>query len=126
METTTRSALLIYTVVAAGINSGAFFVFSSVAMITTSFSRIYRQENPGRIGLIQPRAAAFTFNGGYANVESRTECVPRIATGRHSKGKVGDEARGAAGYGTTANGGATAGGTGSSVAGCFIYRPLRQ
>ena len=32
METTARSALLIYTVVAAGINSGAFFVFSNFVM----------------------------------------------------------------------------------------------
>lgn len=32
METTTRPALLLFTVVAAGINSGAFFVFSNFVM----------------------------------------------------------------------------------------------
>ncbi|MDH4169949.1 MAG: DUF1772 domain-containing protein [Acidimicrobiia bacterium] len=56
METTTRSALLIYTVVAAGINSGAFFVFSNFVMASL-----------GRLAPAEGAQAMQEINRGAAN-----------------------------------------------------------
>jgi uncharacterized membrane protein len=69
METTTRSALVIYTVVASGINSGAFFVFSNFVM--TSLGRLAPAEGARAMqeinrGAPNPLFMATLIGGGVA------------------------------------------------------------
>lgn len=70
MEITARSALLIYTVVAAGINSGAFFVFSNFVMAAL-----------GRLGPADGARAMQEINRGAPNVLFMATLIGGAVTG---------------------------------------------